>query len=402
MAQHKLRSRIAQFKQPFLVGAVTSAALLGCGGISDGPSSNPDGLTGTQDACPDEMPPAGASCLGYSPGIDCDYDETSCTQRRSCTDGAWEDRSPACNPPHQLILDECPVEMPSAGASCDQYQTGLDCEYNSTGCTSSFYCADGTWQDQSPTCNPPPTLVDECPPEVPSADASCYGYEPGLDCEYNSESSCPTNVVCEDGTWLDRSPTCNPPPQLIDECPVETPASHQACDEYVSGLSCEYGVGTSCPTTIVCDGVTWESETPPCNPPPPELSSCPEQRPTVGTACDTYTRGLECEYAVDPALSCPEASLVTCGEAGYWEGPAAICNPPAPEPTTECPTDAPVVGDSCEGYQEGLVCGPEPTCEGGVGTRCGASGAWEAMVLACNPPPPETSAETDAGAVDGG
>lgn len=388
MAQHKLRSRIAQFKQPFLVGAVTSAALLGCGGKTDD--------------CPAEVPANGTACDGFDPELRCEYDgPTGCPATvAECTEGQWDVPLLICNPPFQQV--GCPEEMPTAGTSCSRYEPGTDCEYNSTGCTNSFYCADGTWQDQSPTCNPPPTVVDECPSAEPPAGASCYGYEPGLDCEYNADSSCPTNIVCEDGTWLDQSPTCNPPPQLIDECPPESPASHQACDGYAPDLTCEYGVGTSCPTTIVCDGATWESETPPCNPPPPELSSCPEQRPTVGTACDTYTRGLECEYAVDPALSCPEASLITCGQSGYWEGPAAICNPPAPDPSTECPTDAPVVGDTCEGYQEGLVCGPEPTCEGGVGTRCGADGAWEPMVVVCNPPPPETSAGNDAGAADGG
>jgi hypothetical protein len=100
---------------------------------------------------------------------------------------------------------------------------------------------------------------------------------------------------------------------------------------------------------------------------------------------------LQCEYDTD--TSCPIS--FRCEEE-VWESPPIACNPPPPEPITECPTVVPTVGDNCESYETGLSCS-EPTCDGGVGTFCGESGVWEAIYVACNPPMPEVDPSVDSG-----
>src|SRR5690606_10424632 len=201
MAQHKLRSRIAQFKQPFLVGAVTSAALFsGCGELE----------------CPDATPTSGSACDEYEPGLDCAYNgDSGCQREFTCNDGAWDDVSPTCNPPPPDPLEECPGTTPAAGEACDVYGPGLDCEYNDeSGCQLEFTCTSDAWEDVSPTCNPPPPEL-ECPEQPPSLGDSCEGYEPGLECESDSEDpSCPeaSLLFCgSSGEWDGPVVTCNAP-----------------------------------------------------------------------------------------------------------------------------------------------------------------------------------------------
>lgn len=342
MAQHKLRSRIAQFKQPFLVGAVTSAALLSaCGGETSSSGINPDGLSGRggNDAGPGE-------------------------------DGGTEPQVTS-NPP--LVVDQ------TSGSGTPGEGSGTEPQ--------------GTFN--------PPIVLDECPTTAPEPGAYCDHYEPDLDCEYGADSSCPRNFTCVDGAWADHSPSCNPPPpQVTDECPSEVPAVGAACDQFAPGLYCEYEDELYCLDARECDDGAWKDESPSCNP-PEFLSDCPEQRPTVGESCEMYTSGLECDYEVDQASSCPEASVLSCGSSGLWEGPEVICNPPPPEPLTECPTEVPAAGDNCEAFEPGLWCG-EASCDGGVGAQCASNGLWQAIIIACNPPDWGPEPEPEDAGVDSG
>jgi hypothetical protein len=295
MAQHKLRSRIAQFKQPFLVGAVTSAALLsGCGGETAGTGTQPDNVIGNP-----QTPDVGATI----------------------------------NPPG--VFWTCPDPAPAPGDACPTYLEGRECGPDAG---IGVRCVQGAWASTGDevTQNPPPVLT-ECPANMPASGASCDEHEPGSSCQYDSDSSCSREFECNDGEWVDVSPTCNPPPpELSSVCPVMTPEFGEGCDQYVPELNCEYGSDSSCPREFTCRDGAWSDHSPACNPPPPQ-------------------------------------------------------------PSTECPTDAPVLGDNCAAFEVGLSC-VEATCEGGVGIYCGGSGVWEAVWIACNPPPPETDVGIDAGA----
>ena len=332
MAQHKLRSRIAQFKQPFLVGAVTSAALLsGCGGETQ----------------------------GTNPGTS----------------------------------DECPTQAPKSAQTCDEYESGLDCAYDEeSGCPRVFVCNDGAWQAVSATCNPPPPEpITACPELTPASGEACDEYEPELDCPYNDESGCQREFTCNGDAWEDVSPTCNPPPPEL-ECPQAAPAQGETCGEYEPGLECVYGDDSSCPREFICNDGAWEDVSPTCNPPPPE-SECPEQRPRPGDSCEGYELGLECDSAVNQS-SCPEASVVFCGSSGEWEGQPLSCNPPPPEP--ECPQIAPNMSEGCEEYEPGSECGYEDgSCW--LQFMCN-DGAWQDVSPTCNPPAAvESDAGVDAG-----
>lgn len=360
MAQHKLRSRIAQFKEPFLVGAVTSAALLsGCGGATKESGVNPGELTGEGEQS------------GPEPQV-------------------------TSNPP--VFIQECPTVWPDYGARCDGYQPELTCDYGGTsGCQRSFRCVDGTWADRSPSCNPPPPDVSGyCPMQVPSHGGDCSAYADSLACHYDSNSNCAREFSCTEGTWHDVSPTCNPPsPQLSSECPPDKPNSGDSCGGYESGLDCKYDVDLSCWLEFRCDAGEWVDNSPSCNPPPPQWSDeCPAQKPPVDADCSAFEPGLRCEYETD--TSCP--SSVTCIDYA-WENTTMICNPPPP--IAECPTETPAAGDDCQAYQVGLECG-EATCDGGVAAYCGSSGKWETFALACNPPDWGPDPEPGDGGVDSG
>lgn len=384
MAQHKLRSRIAQFKQPFLVGAVTSAALLsGCGGETSGTGVNPGELNGREEDCPAQVPESGATCADYVSGLSCEYNSDSCSRELRCEGGEWEDHSPTCNPPPPEPSDECPEAMPTAGEGCYPYEADLNCVYGAdSSCPREFTCSDGDWVDNSPSCNPPP-VSGNCPTQAPSHNGDCSELIDGLVCDYVSDSNCGRSFECNQGTWLDMSPTCNPPPpELSSECPTELPAAGVTCSGYELGLNCIYddpacasGGGTS----ITCVNGDWQANPISCNPPPPVMDNCPADKPQVDTSCAAYQPGVECEYDTD--TSCPNSYRCTDAE---WESTTLPCNPPPP--LTECPTDIPVSGDSCEDYQVGLECG-EANCDGGVAARCDANGTWLTFdVIGCNPP----------------
>src|SRR5690606_32671441 len=221
--------------------------------------------------------------------------------------------------------DDCPTAAPKDGAGCSNYEADLKCEYDSnTSCPRQFTCTDGEWVDGSPTCNPPPPEpLDECPSKLPAADAPCSLYEPGLACSYKA-GSCDREFKCDDGVWVDESPTCNPPEPPLDECPQEMPTNGVECSDYEDELKCNYAVDTSCPREFSCVDGSWTDNSPTCNPPPP-LTECPTELPELGTSCAEYQIGLDCS---EP--SCDGGVGVTCGRSREWEATFIACNPPGP------------------------------------------------------------------------
>lgn len=111
------------------------------------------------------------------------------------------------------------------------------------------------------------------------------------------------SVRCVDGEWQ-GPPLPVEPIRLLTDCPVEMPDRGETCDEYEPNLHCDYWGDSSCPRNFTCSDGDWMDVTPPCNPPPPEpTTECPGQAPPAGTPCYGYAPGLVCTY--DDAFGCP-------------------------------------------------------------------------------------------------
>lgn len=65
----------------------------------------------------------------------------------------------------------CPEHYPADLRACAV--EGMACTYDEAECGSGLYCEDGVWVDYSPSCNPP-ELVD-CPDGLPAAGSWCDG-----------------------------------------------------------------------------------------------------------------------------------------------------------------------------------------------------------------------------------
>lgn len=174
MARSRRRPQI-QFQAPFLVGALSAVTLsAGCRGfVEDGPGTN-----GT----------------GGSDGSD-----------------AWDGAGGSNNPPY--VLQHCPEVTPRPGESCEGYTVGLSCGVLSSchpegqvTCGSS-----GTWYDSNVSCNPPPIILDTCPPVTPEPGESCYGYQAELVCAVANCEGDPGIHCGTDGLWKFEYQFCNPP-----------------------------------------------------------------------------------------------------------------------------------------------------------------------------------------------
>ncbi len=155
-----------------------------------------------------------------------------------------------------------------------------------------------------------------------------------------------------------------------DGCPSAAPAPGDACG---APRSCGYG-DTYCGATFECVAGAWQSTSPPCNPPPPDL--CTDVPPTG----PCFTPGMTCTY--DDVC---EPDVVTC-VGGQWVMSIGGCvNPPPPE--LECPLAPPLSGDPC------FVFG---TCSYLVETPCGPQEllaecdglAFSLVEPTCPDPPP--------------
>ena len=189
---------------------------------------------------------------------------------------------------------------------------------------------------ESSISNPP---FAECPAQAPASGGSCD--EPGMECIYPDECDLEIVASCEDeGTWdVQYAGTCNPPPPPVD-CPVEPPATGEACSD---PIECTYPFD-ACGNQqhASCDGNAWTvtiEVVDGCEPPP----------------CGAYA---------DASLCVADAScrwLVP----GCSEGPTILfepgCHPIedcAPETCDGAETCTAVVYDPCHG-QKCNACGAE-------------------------------------------
>lgn len=162
--------------------------------------------------------------------------------------------------------DECPASAPVAGDACSTEEA---CSYGGNSCSTDFECGeDGTWLDVSPPCNPPP-------PEVPCEERLDQPCTDGETCEGEDYGCGPTPLECVDGVWIDQGLSCNPPPP----CPLDVPVEGEPCpNDFGTPQDCFYEVETACgPTQVqaVCefppDGQpVWTFIAPPCEPKTPD------------------------------------------------------------------------------------------------------------------------------------
>jgi hypothetical protein len=269
------RSRIAQFKAPFILSVASSAAIA-CGGKADvgevGQVAENGGAPDTR--CPEDLPAAGAPCSLAASEL-CSY-TPDCPASARCVGGEWSTDILACNPPAPEPQAECPSAQPSAGSDCSEYASGLTCEY--AYCYGSqvpmVVCADYTWQALPvPSCNPPaidyPPPVEACPESMPEAGSDCTsdarvcGY-PGCGGEEAS------TATCHGRQWLveySAGPACNPP-AVIPICPSIEPVANADCA--YDGQSCMYGVcgDPQSPARLyVCGASGWVQADVNCVPP---------------------------------------------------------------------------------------------------------------------------------------
>jgi hypothetical protein len=278
--RRKPRSRIAHFQQPFLIGVVSSAALVhGCGDVAPVSEQSRRAVSSDDDGA-------------HTDFAESDADEgSSLTPDESGTGGGATDPVEATdpvdtvipglptisNPPEPMGLESCPAVTPSAGESCAGYVTGLEC--------SGPYCYEaeaplvvcnlqGLWEALPiPTCNPPPVEYD-CPAERPQPGVACT--EAGAYCEYTGCEGGLDTAMCNYGQWVvEFAPTliCNPPGVPI--CPPTVPTDGSPCafnEQY-----CSYGECGGPDAT--CFEHAWSVYEVSCNPPEVEPLAEPSMEP---------------------------------------------------------------------------------------------------------------------------
>lgn len=304
MGQHKPRSRIAQFKPPFLVGVVTSAAFISACGDSD--EVNPP-----QAVCPGETPEPGALCTEHQIGLQCG-DPDPCNGDAvicSTAEGAprWEPDRATCNPPPPL--DECPKAPPEQASPCDRYEPDLVCVYDISSCPDSLACSGGKWTKVEVACNPPPP-ESECPDVDPKVGASCSSYVEGLTC-----GECETAVRCVNGSWVEDAETCS------------TPEPPETCPEEESEVACNPPPPTD-DAGVDLDAAIDDTETRAPDSGDALLTECPVEPPLPGDSCAGFQVDLTCNAGPDP---CDAGAQVRCDGNGEWQGIQIGCSPPTPD-----------------------------------------------------------------------
>jgi hypothetical protein len=186
-------------------------------------------------------------------------------------------------------------------------------------------------------CNVTVVEPDDCPSARPTAGDSCEG---DLTCDYSD--ACSVEMVCgEDGVWVDNSPPCNPPPP-------EVPCAERLDQPCVGAETCEgedFGCG---PEPYECVDGAWTNQGLSCNPPPP----CPVEAPAEGTPCEVgFGPPVGCVYAMDtacgPAMVAAECVQASPEEPLVWEWIVPTCTPTEP---------------ACASYANSTLCQADATC----------------------------------------
>ena len=133
---------------------------------------------------------------------------------------------------------------------------------------------------------------------------------------------------------------------------------------------------------------------------PPLPVQCPPSAPVEGTPCN-LPQAMSCVYGDSPCvLSVRATCLSGLWQLGSYSLPGS-CNPPAPPPSTTCPTAEPVSGSFCT--YVGPSCGYGDCF--GLPTKyvqCTAN-SWVVSFATCNPPYfPEAGVDAGGEPADGG
>ncbi|MEO7331340.1 MAG: hypothetical protein ABI193_22380 [Minicystis sp.] len=197
--------------------------------------------------------------------------------------------APACNsvttisnPP---APDSCPIDPPSAGASCD---VQLTCDYGEA-CGSSFTCApNGVWADSTPpgTCNPPAPV---CPEATPEPQTACD--VDGQTCQYPDNCGGSTMASC--GTLEGGAPAW----QLSHDAPPCNPPAPEPCTQY--------GEPAACQADAMCAWLV-----PGCGEPPLPVAGCHSKTPCASDA-DCVSGDVCTTVVIDP---CWMQACDACGE----------------------------------------------------------------------------------------
>lgn len=284
--------------------------------------------------CPEAQPSDGGSCRRPT-NQSCNYAggelaagfmsmaDTTC----ACTDGTF-----VC-----FSEENCPVEPPSTGGSCE-FPT-LDCVYEGSDCACN---ADGTWDCRT-----------DCPDMFPDDGASCERPEQAV-CRYSEEGTilqggmgggmggaAVSTCACTEGAFVCIG---------SEDCPTAAPTTSDACAG-LEGLACDYET-SSCS----CGDMGWSCQT-----------DCPAAPPEEGVSCERNANQA-CRYAAGELLA---------GGGGFGGGGgtqadtscscvenAFDCFTPA-----DCPTTLP--GEDVECSVTGVRCvveGQNCTCNGQTDT----------------------------------
>lgn len=169
------------------------------------------------------------------------------------------------------------------------------------------------------TTNPPPP---NCPVGVPTTGSACP--EVGAVCEYFSTDGCgqtaTTEATCKPEGWsvFGSASSCNPPPPPLADCPSVEPTLGQYCN-VVAGKTCAFP-GLCCSAEYTCQAQSWVDVSPSCNPP---AALCPGSPPASGAACDACAGSFApCIYD-----ACGDGGVTTSAscENGAWNVNVTPC-----------------------------------------------------------------------------
>ncbi len=238
------KRRTKTLKAPFVVTVALTAAAAACGGHAQG-----EGEGGSSGAGAGSGGAAGASSGGTA--------GASGSSGSAGTAGSGFGGAGGNPPPPP----QCPTVAPEAGSDCAGFDTPCvydACERGDLVAT----CTRSGWVLQGPEDCPPVAV--ECPASPPDWGTPCK--PEGAACSYGEPNACcgPAEFHCDGGTWQDWSPTCNPPPPP--PCPDVPPRAGTACGErdvcgWWGAQTCSYGdcLSPEGETRAVCEspGQAW-------------------------------------------------------------------------------------------------------------------------------------------------
>ncbi|XP_078662291.1 sushi, von Willebrand factor type A, EGF and pentraxin domain-containing protein 1-like [Branchiostoma floridae x Branchiostoma belcheri] len=297
-------------------------------------------------------------------------------------DARWSDIAPVCT------VVECPVLTPPPNGAMEGSSNSFEdvvhfsCYpgYNLVGATNTTCQSDGTWGDNTPTCE-----IVQCPlPTAPEhgerTGSNLYRDVLHFTCHTGYYIDGSRDIVClASGTWSDNVPTCT-----VVQCPQLTPPLHGGMtgfDSYqdVKHFTCDTGYNLVGSEEMTCqaDG-TWSGSFPTCT-----IAQCPELRPPAdGTmqGCNSY-QGVA-RFTCNPGYGLVGEASVTCQADGTWSSSAPVCSA-LPCPSPEVPEHGTMTGYIA--YKEAVrfFCDTGYNLVGATSILCRVDGTWSGTVPTC-------------------